>query len=69
MWGYIYILDGIGPSLRVDMKFKPQFDNPVNGDDLRNIFLRVTQKLAQNVQVLLCNTRSKMVNYIKEDSP
>lgn len=30
----VYILHGFSPSPRVDMKFKPQEDDPINGSDL-----------------------------------
>ena len=32
----LYVLDGISPSPRVEMKFETQSNNPVNGNDLVN---------------------------------
>ena len=33
----LYVIDGVSPSPRVDMKFRPQSEDPVNGNDLCHV--------------------------------
>ena len=33
----LYVIDGVSPSPIVDMKFRPQSEDPVNGNDLCHV--------------------------------